>query len=143
MSDVNFIIAKPEVSQADFLRRATEHFPALADDMLDEGWAGLIHLQVACITRYANDCLANNNLGEFERMLRFVDQVQPKVDSHLDNALHVSFVEMLELDGDNSTKQAGLQLLSPWQLKCYLDAGVFYNGVAWREKTDAALRLRP
>jgi hypothetical protein len=140
MSTVNFITVKsePEMSHAQFVSLTAETFPTVAEDILDEFWDGLIHLQVACLKRYANECLAASNLIEFERILRFVDYVLPKVDDSLDNALHVSFIEMLELDGDNPTRQAARQLLSPWQLEFYLEIVEFYKKVESHKQAKAA-----
>jgi hypothetical protein len=120
MSTVNFVIVKPEISHADFVRLTAEKFPVIAEDIQDESYDSLIHLQVACLKRYANECLVANNLAEFERILRFVDYILPKVDGSLDNALHVSFVEDLLLDGDSPILQAAKKLLSPWQLEFYV-----------------------
>ena len=120
MSTVNFVIVNPEISHAEFIKSAAEQFPAIAAEIFDEDYEGLIHLQVACLTRYANGCLDKNNLTEFERILRFVDYVLPKVDSRLDNALHVSFVEDLGLDEDTPVLRAAKQLLSGWQLDFYV-----------------------
>ena len=120
MSGVNFIIVRPEISHHAFVQLAVEQFPAIAADILSEDWAGLIHLQVACLTRYTNNCLANNDLQEFERIVHFIDYVLPKVGSDLDNALYISLIEGLELDGDAPLQQAARQLLSPHQLEFYV-----------------------
>jgi hypothetical protein len=103
----------------------------------------LIHLQVACLTRYANACLAASNLTEFERILRFVDYAQPKVDDSLDNALHVSCIEMLDLDGDEPIKQVARQLLSPWQMKFYLAIVEFYTGMNSQKQAELLKKQAP
>jgi len=95
-------------------------------------------MQVACLTRYANSCLAKDNLAEFERILCFVDYILPDVDDMLDNALHVSFVEMLDLDGDNPTRKAAIQLFSPWQLDFYVEIGEFYAEIGRQKQATAA-----
>ena len=120
MSDVNFIIVQPEISHQAFIQLVAEQFSVIATDVLDEDWNGLIHLQVACLTRYANNCLVNSNLQEFERIVRFVDHVLPRVDSTVDNALHVSLIEDLEIDGDAPLRQKARQLLSSQQLEFYV-----------------------
>jgi hypothetical protein len=129
MSDVNFTIVKPdnpEISHAEFVQAVIAHFPTVEADILDEE-QDHIYAQVACLTRYGNACIESNNLLELERILRFVDQVLPKVDSSLDNALHVSFIEMLYLDGEAPVRQAARALLSPWQLDFYLAIVEFYG----------------
>ena len=121
MSDANFIIVPAGMPHQAFIEAAAAEFPAIADDLLDKDWAGLIHLQVACLTRYANDCLTKGDLPEFERILRFVERTLPEAHSDLDNALHVSFIEDLELDGDAAITQAARQLLSAEHLHFYVE----------------------
>jgi hypothetical protein len=146
MSTVNFVIVKeepPEISQTRFVALVARLFPAVADDLLKEDDDGLPYMQVACLNRYANQCLANHDLIEFERILRFVDYVIPKVDYSLDTALHVSFIEMLALDGDTPTKQAARQLLSPWQLEFYLEIVKLYAEIDRRNQAKAAQQSAP
>lgn len=143
MSTVNFVIVKPEISHADFVHLTAEKFPAVAEDIQDEFYDDLIQLQVACLKRYVNECLAANNLAEFERILRFIDYVLPKVDGSLDNALHVSFIEGLLLDGDSLILQAAKKLLSPWQLEFYLEIVEFYAEIARQKQAKAAQQLLP
>jgi hypothetical protein len=132
MSGVNFIILPPEMSHAAFTQAAATEFPVIAEELLDEDYAGLIQLQVACLTRYANECLHKGNLPEFERLLRFIEQVLPKADSALDNALHVSFIEDLELDGEAAVTQAARQLLSTEHLQFYTEVQKWHSeGAAW------------
>ena len=138
MSEVNFIIVKPEVSNAGFGAAVVEQFLAVAADILDEldEEEYNSHMQVACLTRYANTCIENGDLLELKRILRFVDEVLPKVDSSLDDALYVSFIEMLHLDGDAPVRKAARELLSPWQLKFYLAVVDFYSKLPNKTKTS-------
>ena len=131
MSDVNFIIIPSTgMPHQAFVEAAAAVFPAIADDILDKAWSRLIHLQVACLTRYANECLSKDNLFEFERMLRFIEQVLPKADSDLDNAIFVSFLEDLKLDGDAPATQAARQLLSEEHLHFYTEVQKWHRTAA-------------
>jgi hypothetical protein len=106
---MNFIIVKPELSQADFLQLLIMHFPSLEADVLDD--AGLIHLQVASLARYANDCLTMARLDELQRVFEFFHQTIEKVDSATENALYVSFLEHVEMGGDAFINQEARKLL--------------------------------
>lgn len=127
MSSVNFSIIKPEVSHAEFIQLMVEQFPAVAEDALDEEWTDLIHLQVGCLARYANECVSTNDLPEFNRILQFVDHLLPKVDSALDNALYVSFIENLHLDGSLPTRRAARALLPAHFREFYVGIQQFWG----------------
>jgi hypothetical protein len=114
---MNFIIVKPELSQADFLQLLIMHFPSLEADVLDD--TGLIHLQVASLARYANDCLATARLDELQRVFEFFHQTIEKVDSATENALYVSFLEHVEMGGDAFINQEARKLLKPEYLKTW------------------------
>jgi hypothetical protein len=56
----------------------------------------------------------------------------PEVHSDLDNALHVSFIEDLELDGDAPVIQAARQLLSAEHLQFYTEVQKWHGeNAAW------------
>jgi hypothetical protein len=137
MNDVNFTIVKPRISNADFVSAVVERFPAIAADILDEE-EDYTHMQVACLTRYANTCIENDDLVKLEQILRFADEIIPNADSSLDNALHVSFIEMLYLDGDAPVRQEARKLLSPWQLDFYIAIQEWYNS---KENAELLKRL--
>ena len=115
---MNFVIIRPEISQEEFLRHLIEQFPALKSEVEDDDYQGLIHLQVACLARYANTCVAAGKIDEVSRILDFYHQMVEKVDTSTENALYVSFLEHLELDADNNAKEAK-KLLKPKYLNIY------------------------
>ena len=117
---MNFIIPTPELSRKDFLQSLTNHFPAIAEEVLGEDYTGLIHLQVACLARYANRLIATARLDELERVFRFFHDTVERVDSDTENALYVSFLEHIDMDGESSLEKEARKLLQPHYLPIWL-----------------------
>lgn len=107
------MVSPPELTQAAFLTSLVTQFPSLASEVFDEDYEGLIHLQVSCLTRYANACFATARLDELARVIRFFESTVERVDSSTENALYVSFLEHLELEGETEKARKAPQLLPP------------------------------
>ena len=118
-STVNFIIVKPLLSQAAFLQSLAEQFPELAPEVLDEDYAGLIHLQMGCMARYANQLIKQARFDTLEKLFGFFQSSVDKVDSSTENALYVSFLEHIEMDGDDEKSTAAQQLLQSKHLQVW------------------------
>ena len=103
---MNFIIGKPALSQEEFLQALTSQFPTLAEEVLDEDYAGLIHLQASCLARYANELIWTARLDLLERVFHFFREIIDKVDLDPENALYVSFLEHIEMAGNAANEQA-------------------------------------
>lgn len=69
----------PDLTQAAFLTSLVTQFPALASDIFDEGYQGVIHLQVSCLACYANACFATARLDELARVIRFCETTVERV----------------------------------------------------------------
>lgn len=130
MSEVNFIILPSDVPNRAFIEQAAAEFPAIADELLDEDYTQLLHLQVSALARYANACLKQQHLPEFARVVQFVEAALPTASSSLDNALHVSVIEHLELDGDSPTVQAARRLMPARQLQFYTEVQKWHQEAA-------------
>ncbi|SMB96535.1 hypothetical protein SAMN00120144_2582 [Hymenobacter roseosalivarius DSM 11622] len=112
---MNFIIVKRELPQQEFLQHLVKQFPAIDSEVMDEDYNGLIHLQVGCLARYANNCLSTVRLDELRRVFDFFHKTLKKVDSNTENALYVSFLERVEMEGDSiNAKQARMLLQSEY-----------------------------
>ncbi|WP_460557143.1 DUF7674 family protein [Hymenobacter daeguensis] len=110
-SKVNFIIVQPLLSRKAFLQLLAEEFPEIAEEVLDEDYTGLIHLQVSCMARYANLLIQNGRFDALEKLFSFFHSVVKKVDSSTENALYVSFLEHVDMDGDSEKAKAARKLL--------------------------------
>ncbi len=116
---MNFIIVKPSITQEEFLNRLTEAFPEISDEVLDEDYAGLIHLQIACLAKYANQLIQHGRFDTLGSVFRFFSDTVDKVDSLTENALYVSFLEHVEMDGDSAKAREARALLLPKHLTAW------------------------
>ena len=107
------MVSPPELTQAAFLTSLVAQFPSLTSEVFDEDYEGLIHLQVSCLTRYANACFTTARLDELARVIRFFESTVERVDSSTENALYVSFLEHLDFEGETKNARMARQLLSP------------------------------
>jgi hypothetical protein len=107
------MVSPPELTQAAFLTSLVAHFPSLASEVFDEEYEGLTHLQVSCLTRYANTYSATARLDELARVVLFFEATVERVDSNTENALYVSFLEHLDFEGETENASRARQLLSP------------------------------
>ncbi|GAB3723903.1 hypothetical protein GCM10027594_04920 [Hymenobacter agri] len=119
-SQVNFIIVQPQLSREAFLQSLAESFPEIAEEVLDEDYAGLIHLQVGAMARYGNRLIQTGRFDELQKLFDFFHHTVTKVDSNTENALYVSFLEHIDMAGESEkAKQARSILpagyLSTWQ----------------------------
>lgn len=124
---MHFNIVKSQLSTSEFIQLMAEQFPAIKDDVLDEDYDGLITLQVRFLANYANKCISTGRLDEVRRVLNFFEAVLPKVDIKVDNALHVSFLEHLDLDKDTDHAREATKLLSRELLSTYRELRNWLN----------------
>lgn len=96
---MNFTITKANVTTEEFLHYLVESFPGIKEEVLDPDYEGLIHLQIAALARYANDCTDSKNFEELKRVIDFFNVMVDKVDPVTENALYVSFLEHLDFNG--------------------------------------------
>lgn len=113
---MNFIIVRPNITQEEFLNRLTEVFPEISDEVLDEDYAGLIHLQIACLARYANQLIQHDRFDTLESVFRLFSDTVDEVDSLTENALYVSFLEHIEMEGASAKAREARALLPPKHL---------------------------
>ncbi|MGI4875776.1 MAG: DUF7674 family protein, partial [Janthinobacterium lividum] len=118
---MNFIIIQPELPREEFIKLLVEKFPMLKDEILDESREDLIYSQVNCLAEYANNCLRNDQLPEFESAINFFQDTIKKADSITDNALYLDFLGCLEMHGETATHQAARALLLPEYLEFWTE----------------------
>ena len=88
-----------------FLKLLADQFPEVAEIFTDID-DGLLHLEVAAFRRCAESAADSGRLWDFERYLRFVDEIIPQADDALDNALGISFIEDFALDCNDARRDA-------------------------------------
>jgi len=116
---MNFIIVQSEISQAEFLNFLIAEFPEIRSEVMDEDYEGLIHLQIGCLTSYTNTCIAEGRKKKLVSIFNFFRQTLNKVDHVTENALYVSFLEHLNMEGDSANSIMARSLLSEEHLKIW------------------------
>jgi hypothetical protein len=99
MPEVNFTIVQPSISQIEFFQLLVKHFPEIAEDVFDEDYNGLVHLQIGCMARYASELIRHGKFDFLKQLFDFFQTTVEKVDSSTENALYVSFLEHVDMAG--------------------------------------------
>lgn len=116
---MKFKIIKSAITTDEFLDLLTQQFPSIKEEVFDDDWKDLIHLQVACFYRYTNQCIISGRLDEVRRCFDFFEKTIEKVDNRTENALYVSFLEHLDMAGSEINKAESRKLLSTKYLKIW------------------------
>jgi hypothetical protein len=95
-----------------FINELITAFPEIKDEVLDEDWIGLIHLQISCLTRYTQKAIEANDVSKALKCFEFVNSIIDQVSFKIENALVVSWV--FHLTFQNNTE---LYKLFPIKLK--------------------------
>lgn len=120
-TNTNFIIVKPGISREEFLNRLVVDFPAIHGEVMDDDYHKdrLIHLQVSPLARYTNDCIRAGDIKEIQRVFNFFEEMIEKVDHEVENALYLSFLEHIDMDGDSATETQARKILKPTYLESW------------------------
>ena len=118
---MNFVVMLPDFPRERFIQLLVERFPSLKSEVLDESRSDLIYLQVSCLTDYANSCLQNGLVDEFEKAIAFFYHTVGKVDNTAEDALFLNFLGDLEMDGDTPDYQRARALLQAEHLQFWAE----------------------
>jgi hypothetical protein len=110
-----------KLQENQFLELLTSNFPLIKDDVYDEDWKGLIHLQIACFARYTNNRLEANDLAEVHRCFEFFEEIIDKVNAAINNALFVSYLEHINMEEESDTHVKARKFLNPEHLQAWKD----------------------
>ena len=72
-----------------------ERFPEIVEDLDDDCWKGLLHLEVAVLSRVAQAAITEGNKESVRRCFDFADWAFRTGDEKVKNAICVSFLEHL------------------------------------------------
>jgi len=72
-------------------------FPDIEEDITDETWAGLTHLETSSFARYTQYQVENRNESELKRCFEIARKLMLDGDESIQNAMHVSYLEHLNL----------------------------------------------
>ncbi|NNE00268.1 MAG: hypothetical protein HKN47_23360 [Pirellulaceae bacterium] len=88
-----------------FLELLADQFPEVVAT-IDEISTGLLHLEVAAFRRCVENAADSSRLWDVQRYLKFVDDIVPRADDELGNAIGVSFIEDFALECNDARRNA-------------------------------------
>src|SRR5262249_27867773 len=91
-------------------------FRELADDLADETWAGLLHLEVGCFARYTQEQIEAANMHKLRECYECARRFFVEGSEAVRNAMYVSFLENLNFE-DDKHKRAWAKAELPSELK--------------------------
>ena len=127
-----FKIVKTKIDRDELLTLLAEQFPEIEEELFDEDYAGLIHLQIGLLANYTNENIEKNRFDEIQRIFDFFSAVVDKVDSMTENAFYVSFLEHLNMDGNSDKEKQALKLLPNKFLQEYR----ILRNPSWNQETN-------
>ena len=83
----------------DFVDAVARTFPSVAADIDPEVEGGLLHLEMAALTRAAQAAIDSESRAEVMRHFRFADELFRRAGPDLKNAFYVSYLEHLNFGG--------------------------------------------
>ncbi len=123
-------------SSVTFIGDLVSTFPEIKEEVFDEDWVGLIHLQVSCFTRYTQKAIDNDDILLALKCFEFVENNLNKVKSNVNNALVISWIFHLNF---NNNEQ--LFLSFPEELKqIYLKYESYCNNASTNKKPNDFLK---
>ena len=75
-----------------FIDELIKAFPEIKDEVLDEDWIDLIHIQVGCLTRYTQKAIDDDNIEVALKCFQFVNNILNQVEFKIENSLVISWV---------------------------------------------------
>ena len=88
-----------------------EEFPGLEEDITDENWAGLVHLEASSFARYTQRQVDQGDKVELKRCFEVARKLVLEGDESIENAMHVSYLEHLNLRDGKIARSWALDLL--------------------------------
>lgn len=117
----------------EFVSALVNEFPELREEVEDEIYSGLLHLEMACFARYTQDAIDQGDAERVSKCFNFADRFFVNADSNLNNALIVSYLENLNFDSPNGNKAEAL--LTPLMRQYWLEINEYLKGL-WLKIPD-------
>lgn len=104
----------PAFGHQELLVWLNREFPELREELADETWAGLLHLEVACFARLTQQAIDNGDQQVLKRCFSLADDVFRMADAEVKNAMYVSYLEHLTFeDSRKNQRQWAFKLMPP------------------------------
>jgi len=108
-----------EVTTIEYLESS---FPHLAEEMHDETWDGLLHLQMAVFARWAQEVITSGDQRTWEQVTKVFLKIWRDCHPDVTNALNVSFLEHLTFsDGKRRRRSWAYDSMPPQMQKAWDD----------------------
>ena len=105
------------ITKAESVDKIEKEFPHIAEELHDETWDGLIHLQISVLSRLAQSAIDSGDEPTFQRVCRLFLELFENGEPELVNALNVSFLEHLNfVDGRKERNWAYKQMSKKMRL---------------------------
>jgi hypothetical protein len=101
-------------------------FPHLTAELRDDLVNGLLHCQIAVLSRYAQDVIDRGDEKSWRQITQLFAEIWRQCDPDVTNALNVSFLESLNFT-DGRKKRSWAYAAMPAQMKTAWDAMEEYN----------------
>ena len=98
-------------------------FPELTDELNDEVWRGLLHLETACLTRFVQSAIDRGDRRDVARCFEFARRWWMAGDGVVQNALGVSFIEHLDFNDGKVLRSWAFDLLPLALQECAVEVG--------------------
>jgi hypothetical protein len=126
-----------------FIVMLTERYPAVAAD-IDECARGLLHLEMGTLARAVQVAISDEDTAAIKEHFRFIGEIYHRATPEVKNAVHVSYLECLNFDGEHGKRIKAREMLSP-ALQAGLTALESYNAELFgrRERTFSQSSSKP
>jgi len=91
-----------------FVSALKEEFPEVREEVEDEIWTGLLHLEMACFARFTQDAIEQGDFDRLKQCFDFAARFYETADPNLKNAFYDSYLEYLDFNSPNGSKAEGL-----------------------------------
>ncbi|RWY50303.1 DUF7674 family protein [Mucilaginibacter gilvus] len=146
-NNTNLITVNDCLTTDQFLILYSEEFPNLESEIYDEGCRDLIYVQIGLLSNYINECIKEGAIKEVRRAFIFFERIVNRVNSEVENAFYVSFLEHIKMGGDSENAVASRKLLNPKYLEIWrgLNELMFPDKIAGTKKKkspDKSTRIK-
>ena len=114
------------INSVECIKLIEAEFPELSEELHNETWDGLLHLQIAVFSRFAQAMIDGCDKGKLDKTYKMAFNFYQNGDNAVNNAINVSFLEHLEFD-DGKVKREWAYKAMPTGLRKAFDEMLAYN----------------
>jgi hypothetical protein len=126
------------VDREAFIAMLAEQYPAVVAE-IDDCARGLLHLEMGALARAGQAAISDEDKTAVREHFRFIDEVYRRATPEVKNAVHVSYLECLSLDGKHGERIGARGMLTP-ALQAGLRELEAYNAELFGRRDDAPAR---